>query len=206
MKKTKLALVVVGLLLAVSTSASATLLGSYNHDYGNGAGEVDPSGTDQLFSDYVLVSDQSSNRFSDTFDFSSLAFSSIDKFGLTLSFANTNASLFGVPLEFWWTRPGGEPGTVSSDWLLTRVGSTPTSQLFEIGNSLSSFANMVSSKEFFFWFAEEAPFSNSFKLYSANLDIYGTPESAPVPEPGTILLLGSGLAGLLARKRMKKNS
>jgi hypothetical protein len=50
--------------------------------------------------------------------------------------------------------------------------------------------------------------AGNFDFDLSTLDVYGwesNPGSAPVPEPGTLLLLGSGLVGMFSfgRKRMK---
>ncbi|ACN16561.1 hypothetical protein HRM2_34870 [Desulforapulum autotrophicum HRM2] len=54
------------------------------------------------------------------------------------------------------------------------------------------------------WFDEETWFNDSFKLYSAKLEIYGM-QTAPTanPEPATMMLLGLGLLGIAGVSRKK---
>jgi hypothetical protein len=205
MKKGYVVALALGLSLMLGMTASAAPIITYTHNYGNGAGQFDPGGNDVLSNGYVTVSDQSSDRFNDSFNFSGLSYSSIDHFDLTLSFSDTNRNLWGLPLELWYARPGGTPDQYTS-FKLNAVGNSPSSQTFVIDSSLvPEFSQMVAAENFYFWFAEDGLLSNTFKLYSASLTVDGE-AGTPVPEPGTMMLLGSGLVGLAGwgRKKLRK--
>jgi len=195
MKKTTIALAAALALAAGSAQAAPILLGEITHDYGSAAGKLNPGGNDALSTDYVTVSDQSSQRFADVFNFSSLAYSSISSFQLTLNFSNTNG-LF----EDWRARAG------QSNYLpaLVSTGNTVVSQTFTFGPSVDTFSSAVLAKTFSLWFAEEGFFAQSFRLYDAKLSVYGEAAAVTrVPEPGTLALLGVSLLGGLALRRKR---
>ena len=57
----------------------------------------------------------------------------------------------------------------------------------------------------FVWFGSGVPGSQYFEVYDPGFNTIGSGETAPVPEPATLLLLGSGLLGLAGLgKRVKK--
>lgn len=202
MKKMCLATICLGLPLMISGTALAIPLATYTHNYGNGAGQLDPGGNDILFNGYVTVSDTSASRFNDSFNFSALNYGSIDFFDLTLSYSNTNSNIFSIPLEVWYARPGGTPDQFTS-FKLDSVGVTGTSQTFRINSTLQpEFDNMVAAQNFYFWFAEETFGCDTFNLKSAKLTIDGT---TPVPEPTTTFLVGIGIAGLAAVSRRRRS-
>jgi len=189
--------------------AFATPISTIFHDYGTGTGKVDPGGNDPLYADYVKISDNSSERFWDVFDFSTLNFDTITSFDLTLDFSDAGATgiFWGIqfPTEDWRVRPATSTSSATNTLFdLTNSQARMTQTLsFDTGN-LDIFDEIVNNKKFYLWFAEETnnwwTGDDDFNLYSATLDIYGT-QTDPVPEPTTLLLLGFGLLGIAGVSR-----
>lgn len=176
-------------------AASAAMLGTISHDYGSGAGKINPGGNDPLFADYVAVSDRSSQRFADSFDFSGLEYSRIDFFELRLRFSRSaNGFIPFLGREDWRVRAGE-----SWDLLdMNRVGPW-TMQTFMIDGAIDTFDAMVAAGTFDLRFAELSLRRHRFRLDEAVLGIHG----APVPIPGAVWLLGSGLLALIGIRRTK---
>lgn len=187
--------------------AKAATLATLVHDYGTGPGQVDPGGNDTLLADAVIVSDQSSSRFNDAFDFSGLAYDTIDSFELTLDFASAGPSFTGgfipFPLEVWSVRmQGSNSGSILDDAFRPMVsGFSPQSFTIDGGSILAGdvFTHSIASGEFEFWFSEVSLGPDAFRLNSATLTINGTP--AAVPLPAGLPLLLAGLGGLAALRR-----
>lgn len=196
MKKSSFVAMLLSVAAFVGGTASAATLATYTHTYGSALGQVDPLGNDSLGSGYVTVSDQSSSRFSDSFNFNSLSFNSISSFVLTLNYADIGQNPFS---ELWSERPGGltNPGYFSFN-LPSAADSTTVSSVFTIDSNTNTFGSMVAAKDFFFWFAESTLGSDSFRLNSAELKIMG---AVPEPEQYAMLLAGLGLIGAIARRR-----
>ena len=199
--------------LLVATDASASTLGVYTHDYGDGAGQVDPGGDDILGDGFVVVGDHggtntSSNdpgEFTDTFDLTGLSGDTIESYELTLTFSLAGPSV--RPTEAWLAQFQGSDGTGTQDddYALLLSGDSPQTITFNLTSDPrttgDAFENSLATGLFTFGFAETTTGFDSFLLNSATLTVYGTP--APVPLPAGGLLLLGGLGGLAAMRRRK---
>ncbi len=184
-------------------SASPVTLGSITHDYGTTSG-VNATNTfqscDTVNATSITVKATSNcARFLDYFDFSTLSYTSISKFSLTLKFADT-ASI----LESWAMRPAssGLVGSTSTQ-NLTKSGAA-TSQTFTIDNLSNPdvFNVIVANKSFALWFANNGFSGQNFTLDSATLDVVG--ES--VPEPTSLALFGIAAAAITVSMRARRKN
>ncbi len=206
MKKT---LIGIGLTAMIyTTQATAGVIGVITHDYGNGAGKYDPSGNDVLFANHVTVSDQSSQRFADVFDFSAFA-GTITSLDLTLTFTSAGPSCpftlcgFG---EIWQARLQGSNSSAQTDDLFVTLNDIQSPQTISISAASDTgpknvFAHSILQGSLGLWFAEDSLSSDAFNLVSATLTVMGEP--VDVPEPSLLALMGLGLgtAGLMSRRR-----
>jgi hypothetical protein len=187
--------------------AEAATLGVFTRDYGSAPGRVDPGGNDVLSPGYVTVSDQSTSRFFDSFDFSALSASSIDSLTLTLSFSGAGPSYFlFFPTEIWSVRIQGSTPAAATDDHFTTLSDALSPQTVTLsaatdGGGVNAFAQSLASGQLAFWFSESSLFADAFRLTSASLTVEGTPPPAPVPLPAGGLLLLGALGGLAARRR-----
>lgn len=190
-----------------TVAAQADTLAVYTHDYG--IGMYDPMGSDVLGADWVTISDNSTQRFSDSFDFSSLAYETIDRFILTLDFSFAGPALF--PSELWSVRvQGSNTGSAGDDLfvpLVDLLSPQPTfvGPLTDFLSGGDAFAHSVATEEFEFWFSESTSAflgADNFRLASATLQIEGTPAPVPLPAAGFMLL--GALGGVAGLRKMRK--
>ncbi|MFA9229791.1 MAG: VPLPA-CTERM sorting domain-containing protein [Microgenomates group bacterium] len=192
--------------LAAQANAAPVLLDSYLHSYGTNAGHLDPAGSDFVGPDYVQVSDGSTQRFSDAFNFSALDYDTISSFNLTLTFRDAGPSVF--PAELWAVRvQGANPASALDDLFALLTGNSWTQQITTVNAAtdlftVNAFAHTLATETFSFWFSEFTSGRDKFTLASAKLDVYGT---APVPLPAGGLMLVGALGGLAAVRRRKAN-
>lgn len=199
-------LVLVVVVFCFTLPASAALIGSVFRDYGTAEGKVAPAGgVNPLFADHVEIRDDlGQNAFSDVFDFSGLNYVSVDSFALTLTFSDTNDGWWWFPFfrETWNVRPAISH-TVATDSLFSMTRSNNLiDEIFTFTSAnLDIFDQIVNQKAFYLWFSETSWGNHDFPLYSAKLDLHGT----PVPLPGTAWLLGLGLIGLVTAHKRHTN-
>lgn len=202
-----------GLALGLYGTAEAALLTTYTHNYGIGTGKTDPGGNDPLSANYVTVKDSSTSRFSDSFDFSTLNYSSIDNFEITLRYKGISSgvyNIFGIkiPNEDWYLRfpNSGDTQDNYTRSQLTKSDENWAVTAFNLSGG-KAFDEYLNGKKFTFSFAEETLNYDQFVLESAVLNIYGTPTQTVVPIPAAAPLFMGGLAlvGWAGRRRRQHN-
>jgi hypothetical protein len=204
--KTSTSILLAATLLSGVGSAQASSF-TFTHDYG--LGKFVPGGTDTLGSDFVEVSDQSTERFNDSFDLSGLIMDNSTVFELSLTYSDTdNRNVYGISPEEWAARVQGDDKSAGADdddeiFVLDRVGSSDVTSVFTLDASddvapKNAFQTTLSNEKFEFWFADGISWiggagPNEFKLYSATLEVSG---ASVVPIPAAAWLFGSALVGM----------
>lgn len=178
------------------------------HDYGKGDGKVNPGGNDFLYNDSVVVSDQSSSRFSDSFTFGTNPLWDVKSFDLALKFDGAGpSSFFGIPKETWRARIQGSNSSAASDDYFAVLFDAQSPQQITISmatdtGSIDAFAHTVSTGMFEFWFSEGTLFKDACKLDSAELKV----NAHVIPLPAAAWMLMAAAGGLVAAKRRAKSA
>ena len=219
-KLTQSLLVACAALFSAGAMANPVLLGSVEHLYGTNAGRQlssimddpytwHPGGNcDTANANSITVRATKSsdcNRFADAFDFSSIAFDSIDHFELTLSFSgaqNQKSTGFLKQSERWNVR--GAANYVDSAFNFGSQLNANGTQTFSFNNSNTWFSKILGVENFFVSFATNQGATMNFDLSSAKLELFGTAPVAQVPEPGSLALLGLSALALVGARRARK--
>jgi hypothetical protein len=163
-------------------TADAAVLGTFTNTYGGGSGIT--------ISDGHPGTSQGTVVFTDSFDFSSLVYASIDSFDLELTFSGAGN---GPPSENWSVRVFG--GSGGGDLIQALTGNASPFSF-----NISAFAAALQNQIFSFGLSESTNGADSFALLSSSLTVNGTPATVPLPASG-LLLLGALGAGVVLRRR-----
>jgi len=99
------------------------------------------------------------------------------------------------------------PTSPNSDWdVLTWDPDTvlPDDGVYDALASVNGASLADLFKVDFIWLGQGNPGSQPFEVYDNTWNVIESGNTAPIPEPGTILLVGSGLLGLVGLKRKQK--
>lgn len=204
---------VAALLGAAGSWAAPVSLGSIEHLYGTDTGRVLPTiasvfhpngNCDTPSANYISVKASPSNtcnRFGDLFDFSGIDYLNIDHFTVTLTFTGARNQNGGN--ERWNVRASSSyvQSAVNFGSPLTASGT----QTFDFPKTALTFNSMLGTENFMLAFATNNGAATTFDLTSAKLEVFGTAAVAAVPEPGSIALLGLGLAALAVSRKRRHN-
>jgi hypothetical protein len=113
--------------------------------------------------------------------------------------------------EKWTARVQGSDNSAYTDDLFVGLddGWAPqTISLSSVTDSGSTdvWSHSLSQGSLELWFSESSWWNDTFLLDSATLNVFGEADAVPVPEPGTLTLLGVGLAGVAMARRRRKGS
>lgn len=188
-------------------AAQAATLGVYTHDYGKN--RYVPRGNDDLRGNFVEINETTSNPFFDSFDFSGLAYKSIERLTLTLEFDRAGPSAIGIYLlEAWDVKIAGSNASSTSDDFSGRLNDRFSPQDFILdaasnAGPVDAFTTALATQKVDFWFDEPGFFNvDTFRLYSATLTVTGV-SAVPLPAPFWLLLSALGGLGVMRRRRSR---